>query len=93
MNRVSEALKGKKVNQACQAWMGWMPPVLWYDDPLLSLPDTCFGKHAHLEPAEGSHFRELARPLVAFRLTPPNPTLVICMASEFFLPWFLFLLD
>lgn len=30
MNRVSEALKGRKVNQACQAWMGWMPLALWY---------------------------------------------------------------
>lgn len=32
-NRVSEALKERKVNQACQAWMGWMPPVLWYAAP------------------------------------------------------------
>lgn len=29
-NRVSEALKGRKVNQACQAWTGWMPLALWY---------------------------------------------------------------
>lgn len=30
INRVSEALKGRKVNRACQAWMGWMPLALWY---------------------------------------------------------------
>ncbi|KAA0717698.1 hypothetical protein E1301_Tti014525 [Triplophysa tibetana] len=28
--RVSEALKGRKVNRGCQAWTGWMPRVLWY---------------------------------------------------------------
>lgn len=29
-NRVSEALKGRKVNRAYRAWMGWMPLALWY---------------------------------------------------------------
>ncbi|KAK6293563.1 hypothetical protein J4Q44_G00358890 [Coregonus suidteri] len=28
-NRVSEALKEKRVNQAYLAWTGWMPLVLW----------------------------------------------------------------
>lgn len=75
MNRVSEALKGKKVNQACQAWMGWMPLVQWYDNTpalsisfslsfslslSLSLPDACGAKHGPVEPAEGSHAKALA---------------------------------
>lgn len=36
-NRVSEALKEKKVNRASLAWTGWMPLVLWYASALPSL--------------------------------------------------------
>lgn len=36
-NRVSEALKERRVNRAYLAWMGWMPLVLWYASSLPSL--------------------------------------------------------
>jgi hypothetical protein len=46
-NRVSEALKEKRVNRAYLAWMGWMPLVLWYASSLPFLSITLASLTTH----------------------------------------------